>query len=181
MKRWIAVFVMLFAVAPFCGAQASDAAKEAKIHVMFDVMHMSRMMDTMIGAVTQMVHQMGENSPDMATATPEQKKIVADFEDKAMKLAIESMGWKALEPDYVKLYAANFSTEEIDAITKFYASPVGQAMLNKTPELTAASMKVVQGKMALLQPQLKELQEQLVKELANSAPPPGKTTTPPTL
>jgi hypothetical protein len=179
MKRWITVIVVVLAVSPLCGAQTTDAAKEAKVHEMFDVMHMSKMMDTMMGAVTQMVHQMADSTPGMENATPKQKKIISDFEDKAMKLAMNSMSWKALEPDYVKIYAANFSMDEIDAITKFYSSTAGQAMLDKTPELTTASMKVVQEKIAILQPQLKELQEQLVKELANAEPAPGKATKPP--
>jgi hypothetical protein len=176
MKRWIAVLVMMLAMSPLCGAQTGDSAKEAKVHAMFEAMHMSKMMDTMMGAVMQMVHQMGESAPGMDKANAAQKKILVEFEDKSMKLATDSLSWKALEPDYVKIYAATFSSDEIDAIAQFYSSPAGQAMLDKTPELTSASMKVVQEKMALLQPQLKELQEQMVKAMLNAEPPPGKPT-----
>ena len=178
MKRWIAVLALAVMV-PVCGAQTVDTAKQAKVQALFDVMHMDKMMDKMMTSVMQMVGQMVQSTPGVDQMSPAQQKLLAGLEKNAMKLATDNMGWKAMEPEYVKIYADTFSSDEIDAITKFYSSPAGQTMLEKTPELTQASMKIVQARMVTLQPQLKALQDQFVKDMANAEPPAGKKTSPP--
>ena len=87
-----------------------------------------------------------------------------------MKVVSDSVGWASLEPEYVKLYAATYSEEEIDGILAFYKSPVGQKMLEKTPELSSGGMKIVQGRMGDFQPKIKALQDEYMKQLAATMP-----------
>jgi hypothetical protein len=178
MKRWIAVLAMMLAMAPMCGAQADEAAKEAKVRDLFVAMHMEKMMAQMMDAVMGMVTQMVDSTPGTDQLTPEQKKLVDDFQAKAVKLATDSMGWQALEPEYVKLYAKTYTMEELDGIVVFYKSAAGQAMLAKTPQLTTGSMQIAQERMQILQPQIKALQDQFLKDLRATAPQ-GKKTSPP--
>ncbi len=42
---------------------------------------------------------------------------------------------KVIKEKMIKLYAANFTTEEINELNKFYSSPVGQKFLEKSPGL----------------------------------------------
>jgi hypothetical protein len=178
------VGVVMLAMVSGCVAQTPvatatvDAAKQAKVQALFDAMHMERMMNQMMAAVTQMIQQMTDSIPGADKMTPEQRKLVDDFQAKAMKLATDTMSWKVLEPEYVKLYASTYSEEEIDAITVFYKSPAGQTMLDKTPELTRGSMQIAQGRMLEMQPKMKELQEQFSRQLQATVPE-GKPTSPP--
>jgi hypothetical protein len=173
MKRWIAVCAVVLAMGPYVKAQTApstetDAAKQAKVQELFEVMHMGHMMDQLMSNVNGMIEQMVQTTPGADQMTEQQKALVKEFTDKAIKLSQESVSWNSLEPEYVKIYAATYTTEEIDAITTFYKSPAGQAMLSKTPELTRASMQVVRSRMIDLQPKLKELQAEFIEKMRAS-------------
>jgi uncharacterized protein len=170
MKRWIAVLVAVMAVAP-CAARADEASKQAKVKELFVAMRMEHMLDEMMTAIRRQVVQ-GE--PGAEQRTPQQQKLAKQFEDKAMKVVDDSVGWTALEPDYVKLYAATYSEEEIDGILAFYKSPVGQKMLDKTPELSAGGMSIVRSRMGDFQPKIEALHEEYLKQLAELTPAPTK-------
>ena len=174
MKRWIAVLVVVLAVAP-CGARADDASKQAKVKELFATMRMDHMLDQMMRSIQGEVKAMARETPGAEQMTPAQQKLTQDFMDKSMKVVNDSVGWAALEPAYVKLYATTYSEEEIDGILAFYKSPVGQTMLAKTPELSAGGMQIVHARMGDFQPKLQALQQEYMKELAATAPAKGAT------
>jgi hypothetical protein len=142
-----------------------DAGKQAKVEELFDAMHMDRTMEQMIAAVDGMIEQTIQTTPGVNQMTEQQRALIKDFTGKAMKLSHDALSWKSLEPEYVKIYGAEYTTEEIEAITAFYKSPAGQTMLSKTPELMKESMKVVQARMVEMQPQLKALQSDFVAKI----------------
>lgn len=162
-------------------ATAADPARLAKVEKLFVVMHIERTMDQMMGMMQQMIAQSTKGMPGMDALTPEQEKLVADYQKKAMKLATDTVGWKAMEPDYARIYATTFTDEQIDAMTTFYSSPAGQALLDKTPEIGQQTMQAVQGKMATLQPQIRKLMEDFaaqMKAASPTTPKPAPKTTP---
>ena len=174
MKRWIAVLVVVMAVAP-CAARADEASKQAKVKELFVAMRMEHMLDEIMTAIRRQVVQMAQGEPGAEQRTPQQQKLAKQFEDKAMKVVDDSVGWTALEPDYVKLYAATYSEEEIDGILAFYKSPVGQKMLDKTPELSAGGMNIVRSRMGDFQPKIEALHEEYLKQLAELTSAPALT------
>lgn len=174
MKRWIAVLVVMLAVVPTV-ARADDASKQAKVKELFATMRMDHMLDQMMRSIQGEVKAMAQETPGAEQLTPAQQKLMQDFMDKSMKVVNESVGWAALEPAYVKLYATTYSEEEIDGILAFYKSPVGQTMLAKTPELSAGGMQIVHARMGDFQPKLQALQQEYMKELAATAPAKGAT------
>lgn len=174
MKRWIAVLVVMMVVAP-CGARADDASKQAKVRDLFATMHMDHMLDQMMHSIQEEVQTMAQQTAGAQQMTPEQKKLTQDFMDKSMKVVNDSVGWTALEPEYVKLYAATYSEGEIDGILAFYKSAAGQAMLAKTPELSAGGMQIVRSRMGDFQPKIQALQQEYMKQLAATMPAKGAT------
>lgn len=169
MQRWVVVLVLALAVAP-CVAHADEASKRAKVEELVSVMHMDRMMDQMMEAVKGQTEQMMQQQPGADSMTPEQKKIVTDYQAKAMQIVIDSMGWKAMEPQFVTLYAQNFTEDEIDGMVTFYKSPTGQAVLNKMPQLMSSAMQLTQSRMVDVQPKLKALMEDEAKQMAATTP-----------
>jgi hypothetical protein len=67
------------------------------------------------------------------TETPAQKNEQAAFEAKLTAVVMGELSWQKLEPDFAKLYAANYTAEQLDGLIAFYGSPLGQAVLAKTP------------------------------------------------
>jgi hypothetical protein len=172
MKRWIVVLVMLLAVAP--AMRADEVSKRAKVQDLFVTMHMDRTMAQMMDLVMKQVHQMTGAMPGADQMTAEQKKLIDDFQKRVEVMVTDSMGWKALEPEYVTLYANTFSEEEIDGLLAFYKSPVGQTFLDKTPELTTKGGAIAQAKMAEVQPKLNAMLEDMMKQIMATMPPPSK-------
>jgi hypothetical protein len=116
----------------------------------------------------QQFQQAMQDLPGADALTPAQKALTDDYMGRTMKLASDEMGWKSLEPEYTKIYAATYTEEEIDGILTFYKSPAGQAMLDKTPQLSAASMQIVQTKVAQLQPKIKAMQEEYMEQMKSA-------------
>ena len=98
------------------------------------------------------------------TLEPDQKKSYDAFRQKVVTLLRSSATWKALEPDFVKLYSDAYSEEELDGILAFYHSPVGRTMLARAPQLTDQSIAISQQRMAALTPKIQELVAQFERE-----------------
>jgi hypothetical protein len=168
MKRWIAVLVVVLAVAPFA-ARADEASKTAKVKELFAVMHMEHSLDRMRSAMEQQVQATAKNAPGTENMTPEKKKMQQEFVENSMKVVDANFGWAVVEPAYVKLYSDAYTEAELDGILTFYKSPAGQAMLTKTPQVSAGVMQIVHGGMDGFQPKMRGLQELYIKAMAPPA------------
>jgi hypothetical protein len=174
MKRCIAVLVVMMAVAPCC-ARADEAAKQAKAHELLMTMHMDHTVDSMMHSIAQQLFEV----PDMNRLTPTQQKLTQDFQNRAMKIVSDRVSWKAVEPDYVKLYENTYSEQEIDGILAFYKSPAGQAMLAKAPQISAGVVQIVHSHMGDYQPKMQALQDEYMKQMTAAMPVnPAKKPTP---
>lgn len=170
MKRWMALLAFVLVIAP-CGARADDAAKQAKVKELFATMHLEHNLDRMMSAMKSQVEATAQNAPGSDHLTPEKKKIQQEFIDNSMKVVNDAFGWQVMESAYVKLYADTYTDSELDGILAFYKSPAGQAMLAKTPELTAGTMQIVHSRMTEFQTRMKALQDQYLKQMATPATP----------
>ena len=172
MKRYLAVLLMVLMVGCCC-ARADDASKRAKAEQLFTLLHMDTMMDQLMTGVRRQVQQITESMPGADQATPDQKKQIVDFQQRVMNVVDQKIGWKALKPDFINLYASTYTEEELDGILAFYKSPIGQRMIEKTPELTAKSTQITQQKMAELQPVLSQMVQDFMKQMAASTSKPA--------
>lgn len=176
MKRWTVVLTLALAFAS--SAHADDASRLAKTRELFVVMRMQRTIQQTMDIMLKQIHQMTESMPGAGQLTPEQKKLTEEFQQKVEALVLSQLGWKAVEPAYVELYAKTFSEEEIDGLLAFYKSTVGQTLLEKTPELTTEAGAISQARMIKLQPQMNELMLDFMKRLkaTTTAPKPAPST-----
>jgi uncharacterized protein len=179
MRRYVSVLLTVFMVGCCC-ARADEASKRAKAEQLFMLLRMDTMMDQLMSGVKRQVRQITESMPGADTATPEQKKQMTDFQQRVMDVVNQKIGWKALEPDFISLYASTYTEEELDGIITFYKSPAGQKMIEKTPELTTKSTQITQQKMTELQPVLNQMVQDFMKQMAATTgkPAPAQTTPP---
>jgi hypothetical protein len=155
---------MLLAWAPL--AHADEASKDAKIQEMMRLTHMDQML-------TQMLNQMKSNATAQMEKTEipsEAKAHAQEMQSKMMTLIADKLSWEKAEPAFAKIYADTFTESELDGIVAFYTSPVGQAMIEKTPELMQKSMSVGQQLMGDIMPQIQQMIEQM-KQPNNTVPP----------
>jgi hypothetical protein len=163
MKR-LAVVLCLLLCLPLT-ARADDATKRAKVQEMLDLLHLDRTLDQLMNIMKQQAIAASNAKLNQEHASGEQKARADAFQSKLFDFIQSNLSWKAMEPDYVKLYAENFTEEEIDAMTAFYKSPAGVSMIAKTPELTRQSTALAQKKMLDLLPQI----QQMIQDYASTA------------
>ncbi|HZQ44896.1 MAG TPA: DUF2059 domain-containing protein [Acidobacteriaceae bacterium] len=165
MKRFMVV-VLAVLVLRCATTRADEASKRAKAEQLFTLLRMDRLTDQLTNSVMKQVDQMTQSMPGMDRATPEQKKLLADFQQSVMDLVKKNVGWKALEPDFINLYATTYTEEDLDGMLAFYQSPLGQKVLEKTPELMAKSTEIAQQKMREIQPQMNDMLQEFMKQIA---------------
>ena len=66
-------------------------------------------------------------------------------------MAIKSIEW---EEKFAKIYAAVFTTEELQGLIDFYKSPIGKKFLEKQPQLMLATMGKMSGEIEKLWPKI---------------------------
>jgi len=146
--------------APAVPVEKIDPAKEAAIRHLMDLMQTSKMGDSLSAYVTNQVRQV------LSQAMPADRvtKLMDGFSQKLASAAPPS----AVTDAEVPIYARAFSMEDIQAITQFYESPLGQRVLKALPEVTRESEELgvqmeQKGAMNILQemssdyPELKQM------------------------
>ncbi len=181
MKRLAVSLLFLLPLAPF--AHADEATKRVKVQELFTLLHVDQVTKQILGNLDRQMqglstHQFG------ATPTPEQQKQFTDLKGHVNGLVEQTIGWKVIEPDYLKLYSDTYTEPEVDSFLTFYKSPAGQTMLNKSPEVAAKSLAITQQHMSSIEPQLRQMVADFVKQTTpsstapptlNSLPPSGAT------
>jgi hypothetical protein len=168
MKRIALVILVIFLAVPSI-AHADEASKLVKIQELFTVLHLDQTMKQVMDAVLKQVKDASQQQLVGVTLTDAQQKKFDDFQQNVFDLVNAQMSWSKIEPDYIKLYDDAYTEEQIDGILSFYKSPVGQAMIAKTPDLTNKSLQISQGRMKAIQPQLRQLMQDFTKDMAASA------------
>jgi uncharacterized protein len=174
MKR-IALLLILALSLPLT-ARADDASRRDKAKELLILLHTDRLLQQMMESIKQQSISM---SGQMATHanTPEQQARLDAFRTKVFGLIESQLSYASLEPDYVKLYADNFTDEELDGILAFYKSPAGKSMIEKLPALTAQSFQLAQTRMTTLIPQIKQMVQDFAKSCPDCKTPPPPATT----
>ena len=96
-------------------AHADLASRRAKAQEMLLLLHMDRLMDQLMSGTMDQMSTMTKSLGN-GTLKPEDQAKLDDFQKRVYQLISSQVGWKALEPDYVDLYATNFTDEQLDTI-----------------------------------------------------------------
>jgi len=119
------------AAAPAAPAEKLDPAKEAAIRHLLDITGESKEGENLATGWTTRVHD------GMSRAIPPDQlpKFMETFTAKFSASAPPS----AVTDAMVTVYARHFSMEDIQGITKFYESPLGQRMVKEMPDVSKES------------------------------------------
>ena len=161
-------------------ADQVDPAKEAAIRHLMDLTQTSKMGDSLSAYVTNQVREA------LSQAVPPDRlaKLMDGFSQKMVTVAPAS----AVTDAAIPIYARAFSMEDIQAISQFYESPLGQRVVKALPEVARDSEELgvqmeQKGAMKVLQemsgeyPELKQMLKPQEGE-PETAPAPSKAPTP---
>lgn len=136
-------------------------AKQETIDKLFEVTHSAQLMDGVYAQIDSMFAQM----TNQMQVPESQKPIMDKFFKKYSAMMREEMSWEKLKGPMSNAYAQTYTEEELKDVIKFYQSPTGQKFIAKMPELTKASMIMVQDMMKTFMPKMQALQKELQDEL----------------
>jgi hypothetical protein len=114
-------------------AEKLDPAKDAAIRHLLDLTEISKMGDNISTGITHEV----QNAASRAVAQDQLPKFMQEFSTKFTAAAPSSKVTDAIVP----IYAKHFTIEDIQGLTKFYESPLGQKLVKEMPAVVQESQQ----------------------------------------
>ncbi len=161
------------ATAAAAPAEKLDPAKEAAIRHLLDITGESKEGENLVAGWTSRVHD------GMSRAIPPDQlpKFMETFTAKFNASASPT----AVTDSMVTIYARHFSMEDIQGITKFYESPLGQRMVKEMPDVSRESQtagvqldqKVVMQVLWGMEDEYPQLKKMLPPDPSKPTPPPA--------
>jgi uncharacterized protein len=164
--RMKSVIAWLFMLAAAPVVWSEDAAPtEASVRQLFEIMHTSKLIDTMTAQIGQIMHSSIQQSLKGQKLNAEQQQILADMETELAGMVKQFLKWSELEPQMIAVYRQSFSQQEIDGMQSFYRSSTGQAVIEKLPIAMQNMMQVTMRRVGDMQPKLAQLQRDTLAAL----------------
>jgi hypothetical protein len=107
-----------------------------------------------VTAATQLLQTMnmekmlGDATTSMLDLQIKQNPQLQPFRQVMLDFLVKYMGWNACKEDLAKLYAEEFTVEELNQMAAFYKTPVGQKLASKQSELMAKGAELGQKRVA---------------------------------
>ena len=152
----VPLFVLLVSVLP-CLAQQSvaeaaakakarqaslpaDAPSREQLLKLFGLLEVDKQMQAMKG----MMHEiMKAQAPTLSHLTPQQQKELDQLENDLTERVMGPDYMNAILEGLIPIYQRSFTAADVDAVIRFYSSPIGQKFLHKQPEIIQEFMPKV--------------------------------------
>ncbi|ENW97408.1 DUF2059 domain-containing protein [Acinetobacter dispersus] len=161
MKKIIAIFIMMAISIP---SFAQPASKES-VKELLKITKSEQFLGQMSQQINTMMHSSIEKITQGRKLTTKQELAVVNYTQELGKIMQEELTWAKLEPEMIKIYAEEFSQEEIDGMIKFYKTPVGQSTIDKMPIVMQKSMQVGYKQMDAITPKIMQAADKLAKDM----------------
>ena len=133
-----------------------------------------KLMDTMkiSQTMTRSLDMMKKMQLDMMSKRLKGKDLqnMEEFNRSIMELVSRELSWEKLKGPFINIYAESFTTEELDAMIKFYESPIGKKLLDKQPEIQQKAMQLVQSIMMRLMPEMEKMAKDFAEKQQKADP-----------
>ena len=156
----------------FCASLAIAAPPtDAELDRLLKASRAESMLKAILPQMEEMQRQQFEQITGGKDLSAEQKADVERIQSRTSEIVRKTLAWDQMRPLYIEVYKQTFSGEDVRAMAKFYESPAGKNLLDKTPALMQNLMGAVQKKIV---PMMEELQTEL-KESTKETPAPEVT------
>lgn len=160
MKNLLAILALTLLAAH---AAAAPATAES-VDRLLVLARTEAMNDSMFAAMEPLMRQSMQQALGDKPPTPEQKSAIDQLPGRFAALLREEFSWSTMKSQYASIYLEAFDQEEVDGLLAFYASPAGQATLDKMPVVVQKSMAMAQERMQSFLPRMQRLIQQSVDE-----------------
>lgn len=103
---------------------------------------------------------------------PEAKaQVINKYLGKILDVMKDEMSWDQIKEEYIQIYMAVYTEDEVRELIKFYQSPIGQKTVDKMPLLMQQSMLVSQNHLKNILPKIQEISKEMAAEINSNAKP----------
>ncbi len=143
--------VKLVGDAAVANAPLPTKATLADAEEVFRLMRFDEMMGKILDSQKKtmgpmMAQQMSQMAARMKLSDEDKEAFIA-FQKKAFDDVMAAVMGPEMRTDMAKIYADVFSKEELGGLAAFYATPTGQALIEKTPEVSGKMQAVMMPRM----------------------------------
>src|SRR6266480_253194 len=166
MTNRILISVALYCSVGLCVIFAADnPPSEASIKQLLEAGQAYKLVDTMSTQMLGYMKQIMQQATQGERVTPEIQKHIDSFEAEMAAALREVLDWDKLEPMYVRVYQKSFTQGEVDGLTAFYKTPIGQALLTKMPAVMQNTLNEMQQMMQPMMQRMQRMQQHVVAEI----------------
>ncbi|NOZ68068.1 MAG: DUF2059 domain-containing protein [Deferribacteres bacterium] len=161
MKKILCIFTILLLAC--CGTVFADNTDDNRRDVerLLILMGSPKIMEQFTNQLKQIYSKQVEQT-DMSE---ELKPLLKKQNSELLDLLTRELSWEKIKDDYIDVYLSVYTIDEIKELIKFYESPIGKKMVEKTPYLINSMLELSQQKVWKLTPQINALVEKHQKEL----------------
>lgn len=154
------------------GAGMAAPPSDAEVDRLLKASRAQGMLDSVLPQMEALQQQQFQQFTSDRGLTPAQRSDAARIQARTTQIMRESLSWEQMRPLYIEAYRRTFTSQDVKALTRFYESPAGKSMLDKTPVLMQNLTLAMQQK---VKPMLEELKRELDGVAPQGAGPAAKT------
>jgi hypothetical protein len=152
------IFAVTVALLSFTAiARADDASKHAKARELLRLTYMEDRMEQRKAAAVLQIRSVAIQELVKLGYGKDKEKATSDLKQKLDAVVASRYDWNKWEPTYEQVYVDVYTEQELDGIIAFYQSPVGQAFLSKTPQITSKILDFSNQQLDLMIPEIRQI------------------------
>lgn len=162
MKKLFITLILgtIISIPAFAQPSSKDSVKE-----LLKITKSEQFLGQMSPQINNMMHSSIEKLTRGKKLTTKQELALVNYSQELGKIMQEELTWAKLEPEMIKIYAEEFTQEEVDGMIQFYKTPVGQSTIDKMPIVMQKSMQVGYKQMDAITPKIMQAAEKFAKEM----------------
>lgn len=162
MKKLFITLILgtVISIPAFAQPTSKDSVKE-----LLKITKSEQFLGQMSPQINNMMHSSIEKLTRGKKLTKKQELALVNYSQELGKIMQEELTWAKLEPEMIKIYAEEFTQEEVDGMIQFYKTPVGQSTIDKMPIVMQKSMQVGYKQMDAITPKIMQAAEKFAKEM----------------
>lgn len=148
----------------FLFAGAASAADPARVERLLELLNVEATYGQMLQLMDQsMLDGVAEGGRQRGMSKQEIERAQLGVRASAAEVN-RIIGWEAVRPEFVALYAEGFSDEEIEAAITFYSTPEGRAFIDRQGELMQRGAEITQRRVMEAMPAIQAAVEKALSD-----------------
>jgi hypothetical protein len=144
--------------------QASEPVDRATVERMLEVMNAKSMVDSMYGEMDKIFANLAQQLNIKEADQP----VFRDFMTKVVEEMKIHFSWEKMKEPMIDIYVKHYTQEEIEGMSAFYESEVGQSMVKKMPVVMQDATQLTMQMYTQFMPRIQELAKEMKGDLEAS-------------